>query len=60
MHLSDPEKRTSPLGIFARGSVPSSYPEQPFHKGAVQVPEIEDGLEATIIFGDEEVVTVAA
>ncbi len=31
-----------------------------FHEGAVQVPEIEDGSEATILFGDEEVAAVEA
>ncbi len=36
------------------------HPEWPSHEGVIQASEIEDGPEAAILFGDEEVTTVKA
>ncbi len=36
------------------------HPERPSHEGVIQASEIEDGPEATILFGDEEVTAVKA
>ncbi len=36
------------------------HPERPSHEGVIQASEIEDGPEAVILFGDEEVTAVKA
>ncbi len=36
------------------------HPERPSHEGVIQASEIEDGPEAAILFGDEEVTAVKA
>ncbi len=37
-----------------------NHPERPSHEGAIQEPVIEDGAQAPILLGDEEVMTVEA
>ncbi len=37
-----------------------NHPERPFHKGPIQMSEIENGSQTTILLGDEEVTAVEA
>ncbi len=60
MPLPLQRKEPVPWAYLREDLFQSSHPERPFHEGAVQVPEIEDGPEAAIFFGNEEVMAAKA
>ncbi len=53
-------KEPVPCANLREDLLQREHPERPLHEGAIQVSEIEDGLEAAILFGDKEVTAVEA
>ncbi len=56
MRLSGPV----PCANLREDLLQRDHPERPSHEGVIQASEIEDGPEAAILFGDEEVMAVKA
>ncbi len=49
------KKEPVPWAYLREDLFQCSHPERLIHEGAFQVPEIEDGPQTTILFGDVEV-----
>ncbi len=53
-------KEPVPWAYLRQDLFQCNHPERPSHEGTVQEPEIEDGSQAAIHLGDEEVTAVEA